>query len=38
MAKSSVKQHLGAILQLFGYLVTSGILPSNSAGSVHGPM
>jgi len=29
MAKPSVKQHLAAIRQLFDYLVTGGILPSN---------
>ena len=37
MAKPSVKQHLAAIRQLFDYLVTGGILPSNPAGSVRGP-
>jgi integrase/recombinase XerD len=37
MAKPSVKQHLGAIRQLFDYLVTGGILPSNPAGAVRGP-
>jgi site-specific recombinase XerD len=29
MAKPSVKQHLAAVRQLFDYLVTGGILPSN---------
>jgi site-specific recombinase XerD len=37
MAKPSVKQHLAAVRQLFDYLVTGGILPSNSAGAVRGP-
>ena len=37
MAKPSVKQHLAAIRQLFDYLVTGGILPSNLAGAVRGP-
>src|SRR5580700_7070018 len=37
MAKPSVKQHLAAIRQLFDYLVTGGILPSNPAGAVRGP-
>src|SRR5467141_3793203 len=37
MAKPSVKQHLAAVRQLFDYLVTGGILPSNPAGSVRGP-
>jgi integrase/recombinase XerD len=37
MAKPSVKQRLAAIRQLFDYLVTGGILPSNPAGSVRGP-
>jgi site-specific recombinase XerD len=37
MAKPSIKQHLAAIRQLFDYLVTGGILPSNPAGSVRGP-
>ncbi len=37
IAKPSVKQHLAAIRQLFDYLVTGGILPSNPAGSVRGP-
>jgi integrase/recombinase XerD len=37
MAKPSVKQHLAAIRQLFDYLVTGGILPSNPGGSVRGP-
>src|SRR5229473_5133260 len=32
MAKPSVKQHLAAVRQLFDYLVTGGILPSNPAG------
>lgn len=36
-AKPTVKQHLAAIRQLFDYLVTGGILPSNPAGSVRGP-
>ena len=34
MAKPSVKQHLAAVRQLFDYLVTGGILPSNPAGAV----
>jgi integrase/recombinase XerD len=34
MSKQTVKQHLAAIPQLFDYLVTGGILPSNPAGSV----
>jgi hypothetical protein len=34
MAKPSVKQHLAASRQLFDYLVTGGILPSNPAGVV----
>jgi integrase len=33
----SVKQNLAASRQLFDYLVTGGILPSNPAGSVRGP-
>jgi site-specific recombinase XerD len=33
-AKPTVKQNLAAIRQLFDYLVTGGILPSNPAGSV----
>src|SRR5712692_8880920 len=33
MAKPSVKQHLAGIRQLFDYLVTGGILPSNPAGA-----
>jgi len=37
MAKPSVKQHLAAVRQLFDYLVTGGILPSNPAGAVRGP-
>src|SRR5216683_8107421 len=37
MAKPSVKQHLAAARQLFDYLVTGGILPSNPAGAVRGP-
>src|SRR6266851_1183005 len=37
MAKPSVKQHLAAVRQLFHYLVTGGILPSNPAGAVRGP-
>ena len=37
IARPSVKQHLAAIRQLFDYLVTGGILPSNPAGSVRGP-
>ena len=37
MAQPSVKQHLAAIRQLFDYLVTGGILPSNPAGAVRGP-
>jgi hypothetical protein len=37
MAKPSVKQHLAAIRQLFDYLVTGGVLPSNPAGAVRGP-
>ena len=37
MAKPSVKQHLAAIRQLFDYLVTGGILPSNPASSVRAP-
>jgi integrase len=37
MAKPSVKQHLAAVPQLFDYLVTGGILPSNPAGAVRGP-
>src|SRR6266851_723737 len=37
MAKPSVKQHLAAVRQLFDYLVTGGILPSNPAGPVRGP-
>jgi integrase/recombinase XerD len=37
MAKPSVKQHLAGIRQLFDYLVTGGILPSNPAGAVRGP-
>ncbi|MGO9060542.1 MAG: tyrosine-type recombinase/integrase [Candidatus Binataceae bacterium] len=36
-AKPTVKQHLAAIRQLFDYLVTGGILPSNPATSVRGP-
>src|SRR4029077_17377802 len=36
-AKPTVKQNLAAIRQLFDYLVTGGILPSNPAGSVRGP-
>jgi site-specific recombinase XerD len=36
-AKPTVKQYLAAIRQLFDYLVTGGILPSNPAGSVRGP-
>jgi len=36
-AKPTVKQNLATIRQLFGYLVTRGILPSNPAGSVRGP-
>src|SRR5581483_11073389 len=36
-AKPTVKQHLAAIRQLFDYLVTGGILPSNPVGSVRGP-
>jgi hypothetical protein len=36
MAKPSVKQHLAAICQLFDYLVTGGIPPSNPAGLVRG--
>ena len=36
-AKPTVKQHLAAIRQLFDYLVTGGILPSNPASSVRGP-
>src|SRR6516162_7438864 len=38
MAKPSVKQHLAAIRQLFDYLVTGGILLSNPAGAVRGPL
>jgi integrase/recombinase XerD len=34
MAKPSVKQHLAGIRQLFDYLVTGGILPSNPGGAV----
>jgi site-specific recombinase XerD len=37
MARPSVKQHLAAIRQLFDYLLTGGILPSDPAGSVRGP-
>jgi integrase/recombinase XerD len=37
MAKPSAKQHLAAVRQLFDYLVTGGILPSNPAGSVREP-
>jgi site-specific recombinase XerD len=37
MASPSVKQHLAAVRQLFDYLVTGGILPSNPAGAVRGP-
>jgi MFS superfamily sulfate permease-like transporter len=37
IAKPSVKQHLGAIRQLFDYLVTGGVLVSTPAGSVRGP-
>lgn len=37
MTKPSIKQHLAAIRQLFDYLVTGGILPSNPASSVRGP-
>jgi len=37
LAKPTVKQHLAAVRQLFDYLVTGGILPSNPAGSVRGP-
>jgi integrase/recombinase XerD len=36
-AKPTVKQHLAAVRQLFDWLVTGGILPSNPAGSVRGP-
>src|SRR5260370_21602565 len=36
-AKPTVKQHLAAIRQIFDYLVTGGILPSNPASSVRGP-
>jgi integrase/recombinase XerD len=36
-SKQTVKQILAAIRQLFDYLVTEGILPSNPAGSVRGP-
>jgi site-specific recombinase XerD len=36
-AKPTVKQNLAAIRQLFDYLVTGGILPSNPARSVRGP-
>jgi hypothetical protein len=36
-AKPTVKQNLAAIRQMFDYLVTGGILPSNPAGSVRGP-
>jgi len=35
--QASVKQHLAAVRQLFDYLVTGGILPSNPAGAVRGP-
>ena len=38
MAKPSVKQHLAAIRQLFDYLVTGDVLPSNPAGAVRGPI
>ena len=34
VSKPTVKQHLAAIRQLFDYLVTGGILPSNPAGYV----
>jgi hypothetical protein len=37
LAEPSVKQHLAAVRQLFDYLVTGGILPSNPAGAVRGP-
>jgi integrase family protein with SAM-like domain len=37
MAKPSVKQHLAAVRQLFDYLVTGGLQPSNRAGAVRGP-
>jgi len=37
VAKPTVKQNLAAIRQLFDYLVTGGLLPSNPAGSVRGP-
>ena len=37
VSSPTVKQHLAAIRQLFDYLVTGGILPSNPAGSVRGP-
>ncbi|MGO9057668.1 MAG: tyrosine-type recombinase/integrase [Candidatus Binataceae bacterium] len=37
VSKPTVKQHLAAIRQLFDYLVTGGVLPSNPAGSVRGP-
>src|SRR6266567_3161857 len=37
VSKPTVKQHLAAIRQLFDYLVTGGLLPSNPAGSVRGP-
>jgi integrase/recombinase XerD len=37
VSKPTVKQHLAAIRQLFDYLVTGGILPSNPASSVRGP-
>src|SRR5260370_25787457 len=37
MAKPSVKQHLAAIRQLFDYLVTGGLVPSNPPGPVRGP-
>lgn len=37
MAKPSVKQRLAALRQLFDYLVTGGILPSNPAISARGP-
>ena len=36
-SKPTVKQHLAAIRQLFDYLVTGGVLPSNPATSVRGP-
>ena len=37
VSKPTVKQHLAAIRQLFDYLVTGGIVPSNPASSVRGP-